>query len=300
MNVSIVVVFMILAASLCGLAYAANEATRLANEKLGNPDQQQQGQERPIRVTGGSGGGGQSVEDILNPQSEEAVARKNKDLRERTEKLMVKHCGNIETTLGLWAATVRKEVPKDDYATASHVLHGQIKAAAIQGKTPFIFSVKNEELTRQAKDESGVLSSFLKNASNACASVPKNKGDGRLSSFWFLPCMTMYRRKYHSVPRPEHDPETKQIASYLRFDGEIEQKLASLDTIMACPKLVVDLAGKQLDHEYLVEGVDKLIAQGTLSKEKRPDLLAKLGPFPTELSQVVTVSHEKKAEHDEL
>lgn len=274
-------VFVILAASLCGLAYAATEAAKVFNEKM----------PRQESVTGGSGGSQPtgrklpgSVEDLLNLHSEETVARKNKDLRDRTEKLMVRHCGNIETTLGRWASTVRKEVPKDDYATASHVLHGQIKAAAIG-------------------DE--ILSSFLKNASDACASVPKNKGDGRLSSFWFLPCMTMYRRKHHSVP----GPETKQIASYLRFASEIEQKLASLDVIMACPKLVVDLAGKQLDHEYTVEAVDKLIAQGTLSRDKRDSFIAKLGPFPDRLSSVVPGDDQQKfsaavdtepLKHDEL
>jgi hypothetical protein len=287
MNASIMVVFVILVASLCGLAYAATEASKTFNEKI---------PPRQGSVTGGSGGSGadggrQSVENLLNLHSEETVARKNKDLRDRTEKLMVRHCGNIETTLGRWASTVRKEVPKDDYAIASHVLHGQIKAAAIG-------------------DESGMMSSFLKNASDACASVPKNKGDGRLSSFWFLPCMTMYRRKYHSVPGSEQHPEKKQIASYLRFDSEIEEKLASLDVIMACPKLVVDLAGKQLDHEYTVEAIDKLIAQGTLGKDKRDSFIAKLGPFPDKLSSITgdadqqqqqpSAADTKSRKHDEL
>jgi hypothetical protein len=277
MNASIMVVFVILVASLCGLAYAATEASKAFNEKM----------PRQESVTGGSGVR-QSVDDLLNLHSEETVARKNKDLRDRTEKLMVRHCGNIETTLGRWASTVRKEVPKDDYAIASHVLHGQIKAAAIG-------------------DESGVLSSFLKNASDACASVPKNKGDGRLSSFWFLPCMTMYRRKYHSVPGPE---KKQEIAPHLRFDAEIEEKLASLDVIMACPKLVVDLAGKQLDYEYTVEAIDKLIAQGTLGKDKRDSFIAKLGPFPDKLSSVTddadqqqqqpTAADTESRKHDEL
>lgn len=291
MNTSIVVVFLILVASLCGLAYAASEATRTVDEKLRpvneklRPGQQQEGNQ-PVRVTGGSGT--QSVDNLLNLHSEETVNRKNKDLRERTEKLMVRHCGNIETTLGRWASSVRKEVPKDDYAMASHVLHGQIKAAAIG-------------------DDS--LSSFLKNASEACASVPKNKGDGRLSSFWFLPCMTMYRRKYHSVPGPDPDTEKKQIASYLRFDSKIEEKLASLDVIMACPKLVVDLAGKQLDYEYTVEAIDKLIAQGTLGNDKRKDFIAKLGPFPDKLSSSAAAAENdqdrpepntESLKHDEL
>lgn len=117
--------------------------------------------------------------------------------------------------------------------------------------------------------------------------------------------MTMYRRKYHSVP----GPEKKQIAPYLRFDGEIEEKLASLDVIMACPKLVVDLAGKQLDHEYTVEAIDKLIAQGTLGKDKRESFIAKLGPFPDKLSSVTDDAdhhHQPSAvdtesrKHDEL
>lgn len=136
------VVFVILVASLCGLAYAATEASKAFNEKH-HPGQES--------VTGGSGSGaGQSVENLLNLHSEETVARKNKDLRDRTEKLMARHCGNIETTLGRWASTVRKEVPKDDYAIASHVLHGQIKAAAIQGKV-FHFLVKMKDLPDRLK-----------------------------------------------------------------------------------------------------------------------------------------------------